>query len=386
MASEDRPPPPTITSVTGPLKDEAENLLTTVDYDLTVSAGDGYAGAADRMRSGVVRLELRADGQTIVGVDDVTGEEVRMEATQSCDVPDGSCPMTHTFKVPALSLEPGAHTIQPVAVDAIGHRTPLEAGAFPVTVRTDEEAPDLTKTSAADGPDGTINLHLEAEDGAPYDDPQGRLFGSGVTHTEIFLDGVLKRTIDTPCLRGGCKAVEEIVLNADGGLQQHEVVVISYDKAGHSRARRLGKPKSAFDRFGYNDGIFLEPDDLATTSVDEAQQVVDRAVQGAANTIRFPIVWCYAVNGAFRSAPPQAWTGWGQYDNLFARLRQRNEDSDPRNDGRRRPGAARGARRGPRARRDRRCLRSLQRADVQRSPPPLGCVRRRSARSVWPAP
>jgi hypothetical protein len=274
---------PTITSVTGSLKDERTNLLSTMDYSLNVAATDGSSTRDDLKRSGVTSVELWSDGAPIVGIDEETGDDVPVAATQPCDPTNGSCAMNAALTVPAQSLSPGTHTIQPVATDALGHRTPLNGSSFQVTVRDDPDDPTVSVSATAANGAGDFTVHVDAHDGNPYNG--GGPFGSGISHIEVFLDGTLSKTIDQPCPDGGCPRTEDIPLNAAGGTNDHEVVVITYDRAGNSQSTQLGKQRSAFDYYGFN-GF------LPGQGSDPVRAHLDRAVQGASNVVRFSLSWC----------------------------------------------------------------------------------------------
>jgi len=289
---------PTITSVSGTLKDEAADLSSNNVYSLTVSAIDGSTASGAQSRAGVTKLELLRNGQPISFVDDEREETVTLSATQPCT--PGSCAMTASFDVPASELPLGSSSLTARATDALGHTS---TSPLAIVVRDDQVEPDLDLTTSSPSPTGELLVGFDARDGAPYDDAAGRPYGSGAVQVEIFLDGDYKGGASRACSKGGCTLKDSVAVNGRGGLSEHEVVGIAYDDAGNSRVTQVGRKRSAFPSYGFNALL----NGSAPGDIDED---FDRVTGGGGNVLRMTLPWCGLLDHQPLATPPDKWK-WG---------------------------------------------------------------------------
>ncbi|MDQ3642917.1 MAG: VCBS repeat-containing protein, partial [Actinomycetota bacterium] len=104
----DRSPPDL--SLSGALKDQEGQELSSGTHRLTIQASDGAAdGGPHQRRSGVADLRVQVNG------------EDRDGTSQEC--PTGSCSLSHDFDFDTVTADGGEHEIKVTATDAAGNET-----------------------------------------------------------------------------------------------------------------------------------------------------------------------------------------------------------------------------------------------------------------------
>ena len=295
---------PVVQAPTGSLKANASGIRGDQSYELNVSATDGSAASSASRRSGVKRIEVFVD-------EDSEGPIYSAEHSDAeCNLPGGGCPMSmqRTWQVEPYSLGEGTHTISVVATDALGHRSVEEAQQFTVHVTTDIEPGQLQLVTTPPGIDGSYQLQVTALETRTLDRPV-----SGMDYAELIVDGLPVDTYQQPCPTGGCDLVRTYQMSASQAPENHEIEVIVYDRAGNGTTKSVGKRGVGYRYFGYNSEF------NAT--------LLDRAYEGGANIVRFPIDWCFvAENRAKQSEPlPRDQWSWGFYRDKFRQVKAINE-------------------------------------------------------------
>jgi hypothetical protein len=324
---------PQVQPPSGTLYAERTKLLWSRDYQLSVTATDGSNSSAASQRSGVESIELWVDGAPMDGYDEETGQETPIKASQSalCNAAMKSCPMTMTAQldVPVVSLTPGNHTIQPVAVDSLGHRSALTQQAFPITVIDDNTEPNISLSVQPQNPDGTYNVVINATD------PANGAYASGVERLEVFVDGepLAGATWEEPCPNGGCTMAKTAVLPSTLPPTAVEVTASAADRAGNAGTEAVGKLGS-YEHFGYNENWHRSSPDGGVDSIG-----LERAVAGGANTIRIFVNWCAIADAPDLAGQPNDWH-WYAYgptlnhtaaDTPLGYVKAINTDTNPAN-------------------------------------------------------
>ncbi len=296
---------PTI-SLSGSLKDQADNIVTSQSYDLAVSASDGSDSSDATMGSGVASIQATLDGASAP----------LLSKSQPCTTAKGGCPETLAGSLhfdldsdDADGLTPGLHTVHVTATDALGH---TRTSDLSVRVRAESDPPQLTLTPHNPNANGTWTLEVSATDaGATV--PNGSLqavsgYASGMGTIDVIADG---QTF-TPhtqsvadCTQGACSFTTSFQMPADTSWSGSDIAVAATDLAGNAAIATNSKPSQKYDSFGFNDNF---------SKSGNADTYFQEATASNASIIRFPLDWCGVVGTGSRD--PATWSGWGGMNEL----------------------------------------------------------------------
>jgi hypothetical protein len=154
------------------------------------------------------------------------------------------------------------------------------------SVAADEDEPEVDIDASPPTGDGGYDLSVTVSD-----PPVDAGYGSGAARLEVYLDDEFLDAVD--CSSSGCTIPYSRHMSAGQTLDQHELAVVAYDRAGNSKVAYSGKPygegKDAdFHYFGYAD-FFGDPDGPIGS---DGPIDLDEVTEGGGNVIRFPIPWC----------------------------------------------------------------------------------------------
>lgn len=295
----DRSPP--VIALSGSLKQAADSgqTLDQESYQLIVDATDGSTSSALQERSGVKLIEIQVDGVP-----------QHFSPEQSC--PQGSCSLRDTWTFENDDYAEGQHTVTAIAEDQLGHQS-QQSFTFTTSHSFDSDEDQEPMIVAQPGPalpDGSYQLLVSSTD----------VGGSGVVHTEVYVDGVLLQQFDQECPDGGCSMVRTMQMTGGQSPSEHEIAIFSEDRAGNEEGVFLGKAKTRPPLFGYADNFENRPPEPS----GELGRGLGLAVEGGADVIRFTIDWCDIAQ--FKDPnDPSSWA-WEKYDPIFNAIHGYNTD------------------------------------------------------------
>lgn len=278
---------PTV-ALSGPLKDAANSGGTLIkeSYGLTITTTEGSNAANSQRRSGVKNVQVFVDGALEF-------------STPNRTCPLDSCGYTDSWTFESGEYEFGQHTVSVVAKDQLNHATDPNANSLTFTTgldSNDAEPPLIAIEPQSSPPGQPYQLNVTATD-------QG---GTGVVHMEVYVDGQFIQAFDQECPNGGCSMPRTLQMSGSQRPENHEIIVFATDRGGNGEVNSAGAKTARYELHGYQDAFADNPPGL-----------LDAAVNGNANVIRFPIDWC-----SIESTENNY--NWSDYEGIFQAIRSKN--------------------------------------------------------------